>query len=145
MDSGHWSHRVGHDCATTFSFTGYRSPPGCKLKHLLFARAQIARLQELCLSFDVDATPAPLQPGTLGRHPDLGRGVAPLSHASARSIAAGALKFRRGGGEEIPLIQGKEQQLHFAGAAIKRYPTSKVRETQIRRGVLREVIRGQTH
>ena len=41
--------------------------------------------------------------------------------------------FRRGGGEEIPLIEGKEQRLHFAGAAMKRYPTSKVRETQVRR------------
>ena len=28
-----------------------------------------------------------------------------------------------------PLIQGKEQQLCFAGAAVKRYPTPKVRET----------------
>ena len=27
------------------------------------------------------------------------------------------------------LVQGKEQRLHFAGAAVKRYPTSKVRET----------------
>ena len=34
--------------------------------------------------------------------------------------------------EEIPLIQGKEQRLRFAGAAMKRYPTSKVRETQVR-------------
>ena len=42
-------------------------------------------------------------------------------------------KVRRGGREEIPLIQGKEQQLHFAGVAVKRYPTSKVRETQVRR------------
>ena len=41
-------------------------------------------------------------------------------------------KVRRGICEEIPLIQGKEQQLHFAGAAVKRYPTSKVRETQVR-------------
>ena len=41
-------------------------------------------------------------------------------------------KVRRGGREEIPLVQGKEQQLHFAGAAVKRYPTSKVRETQVR-------------
>ena len=32
-----------------------------------------------------------------------------------------------GGREEIPLIQG-EQWLHFAGAAVKRYPISKVRE-----------------
>ena len=42
-------------------------------------------------------------------------------------------KVRRGGCEEIHLIQGKEQWLHFAGAAMKRYPTSKVRETQVRR------------
>ena len=43
------------------------------------------------------------------------------------------LKVRRGGPEEVPLVQGKEQQLRFAGAAVKRYPTSKVRETQVRR------------
>ena len=42
------------------------------------------------------------------------------------------MKVRKGGGEEIPLIQGKEQQLRFAGAAVERYPTSKVRETQVR-------------
>ena len=42
-------------------------------------------------------------------------------------------KVRRGGCEEIPLVQGKEQQLHFAGAAVKTYPTSKVRETRVRR------------
>ena len=42
-------------------------------------------------------------------------------------------KVRRGSGEEIPLIQGKEQWLHLAGAALKRYPTPKVRETQVRR------------
>ena len=41
-------------------------------------------------------------------------------------------KVRRGSGEEIPLIHGKEQQLCFAGAAVKRYPTSKVGETQVR-------------
>ena len=42
------------------------------------------------------------------------------------------LKVKKGGGEEIPLIQGKEQRLHFAGAAVKRYPMPKVRETQVR-------------
>ena len=31
--------------------------------------------------------------------------------------------------EEIPLIQSKEQRLCFAGAAVKRYPVPKVRET----------------
>jgi len=33
-------------------------------------------------------------------------------------------KVRRGGCDEIPLIQGKEQRLRFAVAAMKRYPTS---------------------
>ena len=42
------------------------------------------------------------------------------------------MKVRKGGDEEIPLIQGKEQRLRFAGAAMKTYPTSKVRETQVR-------------
>ena len=40
------------------------------------------------------------------------------------------MKVRNGGGKEISLVQGKEQQLCFAGAAVKRYPTPKVRETQ---------------
>ena len=43
------------------------------------------------------------------------------------------MKVRKGGGEEIPLIQGKEQPLCFARAAVKRYHTPKVRETQVRR------------
>ena len=42
------------------------------------------------------------------------------------------MKVRRDSGEEIPLVQGKEQQLHFAGAAVKIYPTPKVRKTQVR-------------
>ena len=42
-------------------------------------------------------------------------------------------KVRRGSGEELPLVQGKEQRLCFAGAAVKRYPMPKVRETQVRR------------
>ncbi|MES9315679.1 hypothetical protein ABEQ28_12390, partial [Cutibacterium acnes] len=41
-------------------------------------------------------------------------------------------KVRRASSEEIPLVQGKEQRLRFSGAAVKRYPTSKVRETQVR-------------
>ena len=42
-------------------------------------------------------------------------------------------KVRRGGSEEIPLVQGKEQWLSFAGAGVKRYTTPKLRETQVRR------------
>ena len=36
-------------------------------------------------------------------------------------------KVRRG-----DLLQGKEQRLWFAGAAVKRYSTSKVKESQVR-------------
>ena len=42
------------------------------------------------------------------------------------------MKVRKSGGEEIPLVQGKEQRLCFAEAAVKRYPMPKVRETQVR-------------
>ena len=42
------------------------------------------------------------------------------------------MKARKGGSEEITLIQGKEQWLCFAGTAVKRYPTFKVKETQLR-------------
>ena len=56
--------------------------------------------------------------------PFRGRRMAKRSHST--------FKVRRGGGEEIPLVQGKEQRLRFAGAAMKKYPTSKVRETNLR-------------
>ena len=42
------------------------------------------------------------------------------------------MNVKNGGGKEIPLIQGKEQRLFFAGAAVKRYPTPKLREMQVR-------------
>ena len=38
------------------------------------------------------------------------------------------MEVRKGGGEEIPLVLGKEQWLRFAGVAVKKYPTPKVRE-----------------
>ena len=40
---------------------------------------------------------------------------------------------RPGAGTERSNPMSKEQWLHFAGAGVKRYPTSKVRETQVRR------------
>ena len=43
------------------------------------------------------------------------------------------MKVRKGSGEEMALIQGKEQWLRFAGTAVKRYHTPKVREIQVRR------------
>ena len=42
------------------------------------------------------------------------------------------MKVKNGSGKEIPLIQGKEQQLRFVRAAVNRYPMSNVRETQVR-------------
>ena len=53
------------------------------------------------------------------------------------------MKVRKGGDEEIRLGQGKEHWLRFAGAAVKRYPTPKVRETQVR-GVARGNQRADT-
>ena len=69
--------------------------------------------------------------------PRLRSGVAAERSYPTRSGAVAkrsnsTFKVRRGGGEEIPLVQGKEQRLGFAGTAVKRYPTSKVRETQVR-------------
>ena len=41
------------------------------------------------------------------------------------------IKVRRGSSEEIPLVQGKEQQLCFAGAAVKEIPQGKRRYPKI--------------
>ena len=41
-------------------------------------------------------------------------------------------KVRSSSCEGIHQVQGQERQLCFAGAAVKRYPTSKVRETQVK-------------
>jgi len=53
------------------------------------------------------------------------------SHLPLHGIFAGASP-QKDGGQELPHAQGKEQRLCFAGAAVKRYPTSKVRENQVR-------------
>ena len=42
------------------------------------------------------------------------------------------MKVRKGCGKEIHFVQGKEQWLRFAGAAVKRNPKSKLRKTQVR-------------
>ena len=61
--------------------------------------------------------PAPWMPAAWAQE-----GLEELSHVEGQE----------GGSEEIPLVQGKEQWLRFAGAAMKRYPMAKVRETQVR-------------
>ena len=40
------------------------------------------------------------------------------------------MHIKSGSREELSYFQGKEQRLYFAGAVLKRSPTSKVRETQ---------------
>ena len=66
----------------------------------------------------------------------------PCGHRKAERSCS-TFQVGRGCGEETPLVQGKEQQLHFAGTAVKRYPTSKVRETQVRWEVLQEASEGR--
>ena len=46
--------RVGDECVTNIFFQWIKDCSWMKLEHLLFARAQIARLQELCLSLDIE-------------------------------------------------------------------------------------------
>ena len=41
------------------------------------------------------------------------------------------MKVKNCSSKELSLVQGKEQPLCFAGAAEKKYPTPKVRETQV--------------
>ena len=77
------------------------------------------------------------------------RGIGQVEQPHTQGVVAvqersySTIKIRRGSGEEIPLVQGKEQRLNFAGATMKRYPTSKVRETQVRWQVLQEGIRSR--
>ena len=49
------------------------------------------------------------------------------------------------GQEKLTLVKGKEQRLHFAEAVKKRHSMSKLKETQVRRHVLREGVTGQIH
>ena len=58
--------------------------------------------------------------------------VGPIIGCRRAEWSYSTFKVRRGDHEKISLVQGKEQWLCFAGAAVKRYPTSKVRETQVR-------------
>ena len=51
-----------------------------------------------------------------GRWP---RGATPHPRSGGK-WSYSTFKVRRGGGEEIPLVQGKEQRLRSAGAAVKR-------------------------
>ena len=68
--------------------------------------------------------------GGQGQRP---RGASPPPRSSCCAWCRRAeFKIGRGGREEMTLVQGKEQRLRCAGAAVKRYPTSKARETQVR-------------
>ena len=55
------------------------------------------------------------------------QGVVAAQAQEGRERSYSTFKVRRGSHEKIPLVQGKKQRLRFAGAAVKRYPTSKAR------------------
>ena len=75
--------------------------------------------------------PTPRPGAVAGNQPDIQGAMAVQAQEGLEELFH--VKVRRGGSEEIPLVQGKEQWLRFAGTAVKRDPTSKVRETQVRR------------
>ena len=77
------------------------------------------------------ATPSPKSGAAAGRSYPTSKERWLRRHRRAKGSYS-MFKIRRGSSEEIALVQGKEQRLPFAGAAVKRYPTSKVRETQVR-------------
>ena len=72
------------------------------------------------------ATPCPRSGAAAGRSNPTSKEWQ-LSRRRRTKRSYSTFKVRKGGGEEIPLVQGKEQQLRFAGAAVNRYPTSKVK------------------
>ena len=77
------------------------------------------------------ATPRPRLRAVAGRGNRTVQGVAAV-RAQEGLEEPSHVEGQEGWREEIPLIQGKEQRLCFAGAAMKRYPTPKVRETQVK-------------
>ena len=60
-----------------------------------------------------------------GRRP---RRATPRPRSSSCAGAGGPIELLSVQGQEGRLVQGKEQRMRFAGAAVKRYPTTKVRE-----------------
>ena len=74
-----------------------------------------------------------LSAGSVGweEQPHLQGAAAAWCRRTERSYSM--FKVRRGGHEKIPLLQGKEQWLCFAEAAMKRYLMSEVRESQVSR------------
>ena len=61
--------------------------------------------------------------GSREEQPYVQEAVAAQARRAERSYST--FKVRRGGREEIPLIQGNEQWLSFAGTALRRYPRSR--------------------
>ena len=55
-----------------------------------------------------------------------------VQEAAAAWVQEGWEELLHVWGQEGRLVQDKEQWLRFAGAAMKRYPMPKVRETQLR-------------
>ena len=89
-------------------------------RHLLLARKAMTNLDSILKSKDI-TLPTKVHPVKARRHRSAAERSYPMSKVGSSGL------------EETPHVQGKEQRLCFAGAAVKGYPTSKVRETQVRR------------
>ena len=90
------------------------------------------------------ATLSPRSGAVAGRSYPMSKEWRLHKHRSAKRSYS-VFKVRRGGCEEIPLDQGKEQRLCFAGAAVKRYPTSNVKRNPSKMvGVARRHQRADT-
>ena len=95
-------------------------------KDIFFRAATESSRLRWCRSGPRGATPRPKSGAVAERSNPKSKEQRLYRHRRAeRSYSM--FKVRRGN-----LVQGKKQQLHFAGTAVKRYPTSKVRETQVR-------------
>ena len=58
----------------------------------------------------------------------MARGATPHPRSAGYVGAGGPIELLHIEGQEGRLVQGKEQRLCFAGAAVKRYPMTRVRE-----------------
>ena len=69
----------------------------------------------------------------------------PLVRAQGRWLGGATPRPRSGGCTGVGVPRGTIPRSRSEGAAVKRFPTSKIRETQVRRQVLQGGIRRETH
>ena len=106
-----------------------RRPRGVTPRPRSGAAAESARLQ-WCRNGGEELPKSEVRGGGREDQPHIQGAVAARAQEGLEELSH--VEGQEGQSEEIPLVQDKEQWLHFAGAAVKRYPTPKVRQTQVR-------------